>query len=257
MIAFIVQARLSSTRLPNKVNKKIYGKKTVLDICIENLRFFKHKIIIATTNNPKDKKIVEIAERNKVAYFRGSEENVLKRYIDCAEEFHISQIIRITSDNIFIQPNLLRRLINSINPELDYISYRMKSGINVVLTHWGLFSEYVSLNALKKIIDLDPSEKAREHVTYYIYNHQEEFNIKYLPVPKELNRNDIRLTIDNLEDYNICKQIYIYLKKHGLEPNFHNIINYLEQNTSLMNKMKINIEKIHNKNMKKSNENSN
>ena len=243
MLAFIVQARLGSTRFPNKVRKIIYEDKTVLDLCLENLKPLGYKIIVATTANPKDNEIIEIAERNMADWFRGSEENVLERYVLCAEEFGVSQIIRITSDNIFVQSQLIKKIIDAIKPNLDYISY-MIGNKNVVLTHWGLFGEYVTLNALKKVLTLNPSIKSREHVTYHIYTHQKSFNVKYLPVPSELNRTDIRLTIDTIGDYKICKQIYGDLRKKKVEPTYINIIEYLDQNPAILSKMDINIKEI-------------
>ena len=242
MLAIIIQARLGSSRLPGKIIKKIYKDKTVLDILLKKLKILKTKIIIATTTNNSDRIIVETAKKHNLDYFCGDEQNVLKRFIDCAIKYNISDIIRITSDNIFIQPSLITPLINQ-NLNKDYISYKVDNR-NVVLTHWGFFAEFVTLKALKKVLKLSDDKRDREHVTYYIYNHPEEFDIEFWDVPKDLNRNDIRLTIDTIEDFKICQKIVNYLKEKDLEWHYKNILEYINNNPKILERMKLNINKV-------------
>jgi len=242
LLAIIIQARLGSSRLPGKIIKKIYKDKTVLDILLKKLKILKTKIIIATTTNNSDRIIVETAKKHNLDYFCGDEQNVLKRFIDCAIKYNISDIIRITSDNIFIQPSLITPLINQ-NLNKDYISYKVDNR-NVVLTHWGFFAEFVTLKALKKVLKLSDDKRDREHVTYYIYNHPEEFDIEFWDVPKDLNRNDIRLTIDTIEDFKICQKIVNYLKEKDLEWHYKNILEYINNNPKILERMKLNINKV-------------
>ncbi|NHJ20057.1 MAG: hypothetical protein EAX91_03865 [Candidatus Lokiarchaeota archaeon] len=241
--AIIIQARMESTRLRGKVLKNIYRNKTILDLLIEHLKILDQRIIIATTTNKSDVKIIETAKKHDLEWFRGDEQNVLKRYIDCATEYDISKIVRITSDNIFVQPALIKPLIDNKNQTLDYISYKI-GDINVVLAHWGLFGEFVTLSALKKVQISSKAKMDLEHVTYYIYNHEGEFTYEYWDVPQELNRLDIRLTIDTLEDFNICKEIVNYLQKNNLDWHYNNILEYIDSNLALRNKIKRNIERI-------------
>ncbi|GAJ01888.1 unnamed protein product [marine sediment metagenome] len=239
-IGIIIQARMGSTRYPGKVLKKLYKDKTILDICIESLRSLNYKIIIATTTKKEDELIIRIAKSNKLDYYCGNENDVLQRYIDCAIELDISKIIRVTSDNIFLQPSLISPLIEYDHSDLDYISYKINNK-NVVLTHWGFFGEYVTLEALKKVKSLTKDKMDLENVTYYIYHHPDKFNIELWDVPKELNRNDIRLTIDTVEDFNICQKIFIFLKQNDLEPNYQNILEYLNKNPGILEEMKAQI----------------
>ena len=240
MIAIIVQARTGSSRLPGKILKKINKDETILDLCIKNLKSLNYKIIIATTTNEADKSIIRIAKKNLVDYYCGNENDVLQRFIDCAIEFDISEIIRVTSDNIFIQPSLISPLIERNHSDLDYISYKIGNK-NVVLTHWGFFGEYVTLEALKKVKSLTKEKKDLEHVTYYIYNHPDEFNIKLWEVPKELNRNDIRLTIDTIEDFKICQKVLNFLKQKDFQTNYQNILDYINKNPDILEEMKAQI----------------
>ena len=88
--AIIIQARTGSTRFPRKILHKI-DHRSVLEYLIDNLlKFFLHKeIIIATTNLKKDDIIKKIAQKKGIEFFRGSEKNVLKRYLDCAQKFKL------------------------------------------------------------------------------------------------------------------------------------------------------------------------
>ena len=109
--AILIQARLGSTRFPKKIIKDIDGK-TVIEYMIDRLlKVFKKKnIIINTTNSVKDNKLVVIAKRNKLLYFRGSENNVLDRYLKCSKKFNVKNIIHLTSDCPLVDVDLLIRM---------------------------------------------------------------------------------------------------------------------------------------------------
>ena len=98
-IGIIVQARMTSTRLPGKVLKKVLDK-SLLEYQIERLRRVKlaDEVIIATTTNPTDESIVQLCRSLLTPYFRGSEEDVLRRYYEAAKAHQADLIVRITSD---------------------------------------------------------------------------------------------------------------------------------------------------------------
>lgn len=231
---------MGSTRLKGKVLKKIYKDKTILDFVIENLKKLNSKIIIATTQKTLDKRIVEKAKFHKVDYFCGDEDNVLNRFIECARKYDVSDIIRVTADNVFIQPYFVDKMIRKNKSDLDYISYKIGSK-NVVLMHLGFFCEYVKLDALEKVARKTTNKKDLEHVTYNIYNHPKEFKIEYLEVPKDLRREDIRLTIDTFEDFKLCRKIIKYLIENDIEWHYNNILDYVQKKSKIMEQMKKNI----------------
>lgn len=241
-IGIIVQARMGSIRYPGKVLQKIYESNRLLDLLLINLKSLNQNIIVATTENKIDEEIIETAIKHEVDYYCGDENNVLSRYIECSKKFGISPIIRICADNIFIQNEFISQLIDNSHLAYDYMSYQVNE-VNTILTHWGMFGEYVTLDALEKVQQNTTQGEHLEHVTNYIYTHPKEFRIKYWNVPKELWRDDIRLTIDTVEDFKICKEIIEYLKIHNLDWNYNNIINYLESSPQLFEKMRENIKK--------------
>ena len=103
-IGCIIQARMSSTRLPGKVMLKVDNENTILDCVINQLQNSKEikNIVIATTDQEEDDIIAEFAKKRAIKYFRGSMKDVLDRYYQCAKKFGFSEIVRITSDNPLI-----------------------------------------------------------------------------------------------------------------------------------------------------------
>ena len=170
MITFIIQARSGSTRLPNKILLPFYNGKSILDLMLEKLSSINGtNILVATTTNMKDDAVVNIAKKYNIAYFRGSENDVLNRFISAAEQYNAQKIIRVCSDNPFLDINSIKKLIETINenPSADYISFNI-NGIPSIKTHYGFWTEYVTLNTLKKIRDLTDEPLYHEHVTNYI-----------------------------------------------------------------------------------------
>ena len=125
MIGCIIQARTGSTRLPGKIMQKIDSVDLVINYVINQVKCSKkiEKIIVATTDLIEDNKICENLSLQKIEFFRGSSEDVLDRYYQCAKKFSIDNIVRITSDNPLIDPNIIDLVINEYkNNKCDYAS---------------------------------------------------------------------------------------------------------------------------------------
>lgn len=209
-LAFIIQARLGSTRLPNKILLPFYKGKCIFDLLLEKLSSIENvTCIVATSSSPENNQLEDICKRYNIPCFRGDETDVLKRFIDAAQFFCIDSIIRICSDNPFLNIPMIKELIQvSQSTDEDYISYSI-NGIPSIKTHYGLWAEYVTLDALLKIQSLTSEPIYHEHVTNYIYTHPDQFRIKWLQVPTFIpNNNQIRLTIDTMQDFNVAKKIY-------------------------------------------------
>ena len=106
-----------------------------------------------------------------------------------------------------------------------------------IKTHFGFWAEYVTLEALEKVQALTQESLYHEHVTNYIYTHPQDFKIKWLETPKVLQgREDIRLTIDTQQDFIDAQEIY----KHYVDNNMtiEDLVSYIDQNPSLLEKMK-------------------
>ena len=116
----IIQARLGSTRLPRKILKEFYGEKTLLETVISNLQKVAGvKIIVATSVNPNNDELESFLNKRDITVFRGSEDDVLSRFIGAAEANGIDGIVRICSDNPFLDwhgVNALRHHVSTAYP---------------------------------------------------------------------------------------------------------------------------------------------
>lgn len=235
-IAIIIQARCGSTRLPNKMILPFFDDKSILEIIINRLSK-KYKTILATTDSVKDDSLSALAKSNNVKVFRGSEENVLERYIGCAKTHGIDTIIRVCADNPFINIDLIDKLLGLYNGE-DYCSFKYLDGKPTILGHLGLFCEITKLNTLIKVNKITNEKRYREHVTNYIYLNPKDFNIKLFDFPLQIPKYDgIRLTVDTQEDFDLIKGLY---KKFGACQNvleLETMINYVSSNNVLLSAM--------------------
>lgn len=242
----IIQARLSSTRLPGKVLQPIYAKQSILDIQLSHLVKLKMPLVLATTTNDSDQPLVEWAIKNRVDYFCGDELDVLQRFIDCAEKYNAEKLIRICSDNPFIQLNSIEQFIDELEGGADYVSYADKQGTPAIRKHWGLFTEGVKLSALQKCQTIleGKSDAAfyQEHVTNFIYGHPIDFSVSLLPAPEVvIARDDLRFTIDTQNDFDNMQQL-LHLLQFNEQTNLNDLINVVNQKPEILAKMQLGIE---------------
>ena len=227
-IVAIIQARTSSTRLPNKVLKDLpYDSSfTVLDQVIRRTKRAKllDDVVIATTVEAEDEQIVEIAKRNQVLFFRGSVEDVLSRYYHTAREFKADVIIRITSDCPCIDWNVIDDVIKVyVENDFDYVSNTLKR----TFPH-GLDTEVFSFEALERTFLEAKEQMYREHVTLYIYT-TNEFRIDSVEAKGKLRHPEIRITLDTEEDYALLCAIYDFLYPEKEFFDVYDVVNLFEK----------------------------
>ena len=232
MIHFIVQARSGSTRMPNKILLPFYKGSSILDLLIEKLKQVEEtKVIIATSINPNCDSIENVAKEHGVVCFRGSENDVLQRFIDAAEDNQADRLIRVCSDNPFIELSSIKELVAFIRDSRespDYVSFNIK-GSPSIKTHYGFWTEYVTLDALKRVKSFTDESLYHEHVTNYIYTHPDKFKIDWIKGSEVINTHpDIRLTIDTYDDFRNAQQIYADLCKENPFPTIDQVISYLD-----------------------------
>tara|TARA_B100000073_G_scaffold282046_1_gene242830 strand:+ start:70 stop:756 length:687 start_codon:yes stop_codon:yes gene_type:complete len=195
---FIIQARMGSKRLPGKSLKKINN----IPILIKIIRSLKRKkkfkdilIIVATTNLKIDDIIVKLSLKENVIIFRGSHNNVLERYYLAAKKYRLKNIIRLTSDNPFVDTLFLEKLIQlHIKNKNDYTSSKETLPI-------GMGAEILTFRSLKKAYKFSTSKKDKEHVCDYILDNTKNFkiqNLKFKISSKKIKK--LRLTVDTQKD---------------------------------------------------------
>lgn len=243
-ITAVVQARLGSRRFPEKVFQLINGQSLLLH-CINRLRNSKkiNRIIIATTKNIIDNPIEEFCSSNNLECYRGSENNVLNRFLNVCHEYKISHFIRVCSDNPFIDIELMDNQVTAFGDEYDYCSYYTKYDEPLIIKPSGLFTECVSLEALERSQKLGgASPLVREHVTFYIHQAPQLFKIKKLTIPDWVNP-ELRFTIDYPEDLRLANSLLTIINDNSTK----SLMELLNKDVGIMRNVKLN-SSIHQKN---------
>ena len=203
--AIILQARLGSSRLPEKVIKPILGR-PMIELQIERLLRVQEadEIILATTSHPKDDMLCEIATTLNVKYFRGSGEDVLDRFYGAASFFEVDNIVRCNADCPLIDPLVVDSVIKRYKesfPRFDYVSNILEPSFPI-----GMHTEIFSFNTLEVANRNSEDKVEREHVTPYIYRRPNTFKLHN--VSNSLDMSKYRLTVDYEVDFQLTEQIY-------------------------------------------------
>lgn len=215
-IGIIIQARMSSSRLPGKIMLKLSGKEVLWHV-VKRCQKSKlaDKVIVATSTDMSDDKIEKFCLKNKFNVYRGNLTNVLERYYMAAKNNNLDTVIRISSDCPLVDPVLIDHLINKFkNRKYDYSSNIIKAGqTNFPI---GLAVEIFSFKALEKNYKEATSDYEKEHVTPRFYENIKKFKISPILKPLPGYNKSCRITLDYPEDFKVIKSIYknLYIKNN-------------------------------------------
>ncbi len=229
-VIVITQARSGSTRLPNKVLKKIEGK-TLLQIHIDRIKKARlvDDIYIATTRNKEDDGIVNLADNLDVKYHRGSEDDVLDRFYQTVKDIRPSFIVRLTADCPLIDPALIDEVVNSAKEkDLDYYANTIEE-----LYPDGQDVEVFKFSALEKAWKETNLKSDREHVTPYIRNNSSYKGGSLFKSDNhglDYNYNHVRLTVDEPQDFKVIVKMISAL---GLEKDWKTYADYYIKNKNI------------------------
>ncbi len=244
----IIRARTGSSRLPGKVVQTFIGVQSIIDILLEKLKILDLPLVLATTTNPQDDILEDVAKRHHVACFRGSEENVLLRFVEAARQFDFDFVVRVCADNPFLSRQLFGELYQKAvdsNFNFDYLSFAYQ-GKPTILTHFGVFVEMVRTAALEKALQATNEKFYLEHVTNYLYHHPAIFNINFFEMPADLFVHPgIRLTVDTAVDFAMAADLYDTLLQQYGHTEINAINAYLAQRPDLLEQMQLEIAKHH------------
>ena len=200
-----IEARMRSTRLPGKVLAPILGKPS-LELMIERLRRAKRvdAIVIATTDNPADQPIEDLARRLGVGFFRGSEEDVMDRVLKAAWQAEADVIVETTGDCPVIDPEVIDRVIETfMTNNLDYCS-------NVIERTYprGMDVEVFWYRHLEETAQATTDPTDREHVSTFFYKHADRYRRLNVAGSLPPDAVELRLTVDTPQDLDLITRIY-------------------------------------------------
>jgi len=230
-ILIIIQARLSSTRLPKKVLLDLLGKPLLIRM-IERVKLsnLASKVVVATTSNSEDDELVDLCKINNINCFRGSSLDLLDRHYNCAKKEKADIILKIPSDCPLIDPKVIDRVIfNHLKGEFDYTS-----NLHPQSYPDGQDVEVINFSALEKVWEQAKKPYEREHTTPYIWENKSKFRLNNVLWEKGIDLSMIyRIVLDYYEDYQLIKSVFenLYLKNPMFDIN--EIVSFLDNNPEI------------------------
>jgi len=200
-IGFLITARLKSSRLKLKLLKPLNGL-SVIEHVIQRAKKVVEcdDIVLCTSKSNQDLPLVRISNENNIFYYCGSEEDVLQRMLDSAVFFEMDFVIGITADNPLFSiyhANLISDIVRR-NPSLDFIyTNGLPMGVNI----YG-----IKTNALKTVCEI--KEEIDTEIWGYLINRPEIFNVHEMQVEEYYQRDNFRMTLDEIDDYQFFRTLY-------------------------------------------------
>ena len=232
-IGAIIEARMSSSRLPGKVLMTAANKPFLLHI-VERLKRVKKidKIIVATTNNKKDEEIVKFCKKNNISFFRGSEDNVMQRVILAAKKYKLDLITEVTGDCPIIDYRIIDQCLEIfLSNKVDYVT-----NCHIRSYPDGMDVQVYKLRTLIKSSKMTKNKLDQEHVTLHIRKNPSIFKTINLMPNRDIYWPELGLTLDEHKDYLLLKKIieHFYKKKNKLF-SCEDVINFLRFNKKIRN----------------------
>lgn len=219
---------MASTRLPGKVLAQVSGV-PLIEILLRRLKKVEEidLIVVATTINSADDILVKWLYENNYLYFRGSENDVLDRFLQAAKKYEADIIIRVTADDPLKDPEIIQKAINIFKniPNIDYVSNTIEPTYPE-----GLDIEIFNVKALIRAEKESVLNSDREHVTSYIWKNPNSF--RTFNFTADIDRSNLRLTVDKLNDLTFIRKL-LEISNNDFLINYKNIIEILDKNTYL------------------------
>ncbi|MDR2522913.1 MAG: glycosyltransferase family protein [Synergistaceae bacterium] len=229
-VVAVIQARMTSTRLPGKVMMPVLGK-PLLGYELERAARAERisKIVVATTVNAADDVVARCAESLGFGVYRGSEDNVLERYHAAALAGSADVVVRLTADCPLIDPAVMDRVAAALleSDDLDYVS----NTFGRRTYPRGLDTEVFTFAALDRAWREGRLPSEREHVTPYIYNHPEIFKLGGICNETDLSHH--RWTVDTPEDFELIRAILEGIYPSNPKFSFKNVVDFMNGNPRL------------------------
>lgn len=225
-VAIFIPVRLGSTRLPAKALLEIKGK-PFLEHLVKRLKKAKKPdfIVICTTTNPSDRRLIDFAEKLNVECFLGSEQDILLRFLDAAKKFKVDVIVSVDGDDVFCDPEYIDKGL-ALMEETD------ADFVNCKELPLGASPNIFTFEALEKICRLKKTSNTETGWGQY-FTSTNLFNIQNVQVEDELKHPEIRLTLDYPEDLQLITAIFDRLYSPGNYFTLKQIVKIIQEDPSL------------------------
>jgi len=206
-ITGIIQARMGSSRFPSKMSADLFGF-PIIDWVIRRSKQSSYitNFFLATSSNKENKFLQQRAKNLDILFFQGSENDVLSRFTEIAKIENSQIIVRICGDNPLICAEHIDKIIDLfIKKNPDYAFNHIPALNNNYVD--GIGAEVFSIKTLNKISSYQLLKEQKEHVTKYIWDNPDQFEILTLSADKHFRYPNIRLDVDTHDDLNDLKRL--------------------------------------------------
>ena len=221
----LVAVRLKSSRLPRKAMSEIAGKPLLLRLLERlNENIPKSNIVVCTSSHQQDDELVEFAERYGYKAHQGSELDVAQRFIETAEKFKVTTVVRVTGDNPLTDSRVILSMLashKSTNSEYTYTD-DLPTGTR---------AEIIDVAALKRVRESWVDPGSSEYMTYMLMRKDKLLINKFNIDDSSLVRPQLRLTVDTDQDLEMMQTLYSYYK--GSPPALADIIEFFDANPDI------------------------
>lgn len=224
-VGLLITARLKSTRLPFKLLKDLNGY-SIIEHVIHRSKAIPNvdKIVLCTSTNRQDEPLAEIALKNNIFYYLGSEEDVLQRLSDAADFFGLDYILSITGENPIFSTDYASRVIDILTEQQADFVYI--DGLPVGCAVYGLKSKALKLVCqIKKEVDTE--------IWGPLINRSDIFNVVKIEADKGLNIDNLRLTNDYPEDFQMMTKIFNQFP-YKSQPSLESVIQLLNERQDIL-----------------------
>jgi spore coat polysaccharide biosynthesis protein SpsF len=233
-IVAVIQARMTSTRLPGKVLMQVMGR-PMLAYQVERVARAKRvdRIVLATTTNTSDDAVAAFAQDVDIGLYRGSEHDVLQRVTEAARssraEGQPTAVVRLTADCPLIDPNLIDAVVDRLTDAQNPVDYAS----NAIPRCWpiGLDVEAMTFEALSQADREATDVYDREHVTPFLYRQPNRFRLGHVPSPEPLSQH--RWTLDEPADFALLSGILTALYPSKPHFGYRDVLDLLQQRPDL------------------------
>ena len=212
-VVAVVQARMGSSRFPGKMMAKL-GDQELMSWVLTRVCDAKEldQVVLATSTSGDDDQLVEVASNFKVMVVRGSQDDVLDRFVKASRESKADLVVRVCADNPFVAAEEIDRLVVAHKSgSFDYSCNHQQRLGNRYADGFG--AEVVSTSLLNEISKLTTQTMHREHVTSYVWDNSAKFRIQAVMAPSDLAFPEIKLDIDTPEDLQKLNQ---FVQKYAI-----------------------------------------
>ena len=228
-VLVVVSARMASSRCPGKALAPLAGR-PLLEVLLDRMAAVRgvDGVVLATSVKAENDPLVEVARSAGFEVFRGDEDDVLRRHVDCARALGADHVVRVTGDNPLTDVETIESLVARHGREAADYTYVPGDALLM-----GILAEVISRSALERSWERGDARHRSELMTLYIKEHPQEFAIVTAELPPGLYRPEYRLTVDEPEDVRLMQEIFSRLAASGRRVTTREAIALLDREPAL------------------------